>query len=262
MMEQSFAILVIIDIVDSTKFIEKVGDMQAAKVMRLYDRIFRGLLIKYAGLEIDKTDGALLLFESMRDALRYVTEYHTLVEKHLGLKSRVGIHCGNVVMHSNAETFVSRGAKPIEVEGITKNIAARIMTLAHGGQTLMSKRAGEYAQSVKGNLIIKDIGRWRMKGVSHSLLLYAISHDKSRLLSPKETDKVKRVKPPRLTSQEKRIRFFKVWVFPYFYLLLLREYIMIGALYEHLQGGPYLYLDVISRGVSGVVHTLHSLFYY
>ena len=69
-MEQSFAILVIIDIVDSTKFIEKAGDMRAAKTMRLYDRIFRGLLIKYAGLEIDKTDGALLLFESMRDALR------------------------------------------------------------------------------------------------------------------------------------------------------------------------------------------------
>ena len=261
-MEQSFAILVIIDIVDSTKFIEKAGDMRAAKTMRLYDRIFRGLLIKYAGLEIDKTDGALLLFESMRDALRYVTEYHTLVEKHLGLKSRVGIHCGDVIMHSNAETFVSRGAKPIEVEGITKNITARIMTLAQGGQTLMSKRAGEYAQSVKGSLLIKDIGRWRMKGVSHSLLLYAVSHDKYRLSPPKETDKVKRVQAPARTPEEQRIRFFKVWILPYFYLILLREYLMLFAWYEHLQGGTYLYLDVISRYVSSAVRIVHSLFYY
>lgn len=262
MIEQSFAILVIIDIVDSTQFIEKAGDIRAAQVMRLYDRIFRGLLIKYEGLEIDKTDGALLLFETMKDALRYVTEYHVLVEKHLGLRSRVGIHCGNVVMHSNAEKFVSRGAKPIEVEGITKNITARIMSLAGPGQTLMSKRAGEYAQSVKGSLLIKEIGRWRMKGVAHTLLLYVVSHDKQRLNPPKQTDKVKRVQAPTLTPEEKRIRFFKIWIFPYFYLLLLREYLMLFALYEHLTGGRYLYLDVLSRGVSQIVNSVHSLFYY
>ena len=83
-MKPTFVILVLIDIVDSTKFIERVGDMRASEVMRVYDRIFRGLLIKYEGLEIDKTDGALLLFETMRDALNYIQAYHSMGEGHLG----------------------------------------------------------------------------------------------------------------------------------------------------------------------------------
>ena len=223
-MKPTFVILVLIDIVDSTKFIERVGDMQASEVMRVYDRIFRGLLIKYEGLEIDKTDGALLLFETMRDALNYIQAYHSMVERHLGLKSRAGIHCGYVVMHSNSQLFVSRGAKPIEVEGIQKAIAARIMSLAGGGQTFLSKRAGEYAASVRGKLLMRDLGMWKLKGVKDPMQLYAIGDDINRLARPKETEKVKLVKPPKLTPRERRDRFLRRYVyFPYhrLYVLLL-----------------------------------------
>lgn len=208
----TFVIMVVIDLVDSTKFFQRHGDVQAAEAMRVYDRIFRGLLIKYDGLEIDKTDGALLIFETMREALAYCDEYHRLVEKHLGLMSRVGIHCGHVVMHSNNQTFVSRGAKPIEVDGIHKNIAARIMSLAQGGQTFLSRRAGEYAASVRGKRILADLGEWSMKGVSKPMRLYAISSDVKRLRRPIETDKVKLVKPPKLTPRERRIRMFNVFI--------------------------------------------------
>ena len=103
--KQAFVILVCIDLVDSTKFIESLGDVRASKAMCVYDRIFRGLLFKYNGLEIDKTDGALLIFETMREALAYITEYHALVEHHLCLRSQAGIHCGNVIMHSNNATL-------------------------------------------------------------------------------------------------------------------------------------------------------------
>lgn len=211
-MKPTFVILVLIDIVDSTKFIERVGDMHAAGVMRVYDRIFRGLLIKYEGLEIDKTDGALLLFETMRDALNYTQAYHSMVERHLGLKSRVGIHCGYVVMHSNSQLFVSRGAKPIEVEGIQKAIAARIMSLAGGGQTFLSKRAGEYAASVRGTLLMRDLGMWKLKGVKAPMQLYAIGDHVNRLGRPKENEKVKLVKPPKLTPKERRNRFLRRYV--------------------------------------------------
>lgn len=211
-MKSTFVILVLIDIVDSTKFIERVGDRHASEVMRVYDRIFRGLLIKYEGLEIDKTDGALLLFETMRDALNYIKAYHGMVEKHLGLKSRAGIHCGHVVMHSNSQLFVSRGAKPIEVEGIQKAIAARIMSLAGGGQTFLSKRAGEYAYSVRGKLLMRDLGMWRLKGVKAPMQLYAIGDHVNRLGRPKENEKVKLVKPPRLTPRERRNRFLLRYV--------------------------------------------------
>ena len=212
-MKPTFVILVLIDIVDSTKFIERVGDINASKVMRIYDRIFRGLLIKYEGLEIDKTDGALLLFETMRDALNYIQAYHRMIEKHLGLKSRAGIHFGYIVMHSNSQLFVSRGAKPIEVEGIQKAIAARIMSLAGGGQTFLSKRAGEYASSLRGALLMRDLGTWKLKGVKAPMQLYAIGDAPNRLNLPKENDKVMLVKPPKLTPRERRNRFLKCYVY-------------------------------------------------
>ena len=183
-------------------------------MMRVYDRIFRGLLVKYSGIEIDKTDGALLIFETMREALLYAEEYHRLIEKYIGLKSRVGIHCGVIMMHSNSDVFVSRGAKPIEVDGINKNITARVMSLAGGGQTLLSKKAGEYAMSssVKGQLMMADVGVWKMKGVKAPMQLYAISSDRNRLLRPKESDKVKLVRKPKLTKKQRLMRLFNVFV--------------------------------------------------
>jgi len=203
-MEHSFVILVMIDIVDSTKTTERLGDYKMSQKMRLYDRISRGLLIKWNGLEIDRTDGYLLLFENMREALEYSTEYHKLVEQHLGFTSRIGIHAGIVIMHSNDTFFVSRGAKPIEIEGIQKSVCARIMSLARGGQTLLSNRAGQIAMSIRGKLKMADIGKWTFKGVKKPMQLYAISWDIHRLKRPKGNQKVQMVSPPKLTPEEQR----------------------------------------------------------
>ena len=200
--------------------------------MRVYDHIFRGLLIKYNGLEIDKTDGALLIFETMREALAYVGDYHAMIENHLKLYSRVGIHCGHVMMHSNSQCFVLRGAKPIEVDGIHKVITARIMSVASGGQTLMSKRAGEYASGVKGHMHIQDVGTWKLKGMRKSLKLYAISRNKSRLTPPRENDKVKLVKSPPLTPRQIWHRRFKVWVLPHLIIYLIHTTSLMIALLE------------------------------
>ena len=218
-MNQAFVILMMIDIVDSTKTTEKLGDMKMSQKMRLYDRISRGLLIKWNGLEIDRTDGYLLLFESMREALEYSTEYHKLVEQHLGFKSRIGIHAGVVIMHSNDKYFVSRGAKPIEVEGIQKSVCARIMSLSLGGQTLLSNRAGQIAMSSRNNLFMRDIGKWQFKGVKKPMQLYCIAWDKSRLVRPKGNDKVKLVIKPKLTREELIKLRFKRYGIPLIFLI-------------------------------------------
>ena len=227
-MQATFVILVMIDIVDSTRFTERVGDRRASEVMRVYDRIFRGLLIKYEGLEIDKTDGALLLFETMHDALRYVREYHDMVERHIGLRSRAGIHCGYIYMHSNCPTFVARGAKLIEVDGLQKAVTARIMSLAGGGQTFLSRRAGEYASSVRGKLLMRDLGFWLLKGVEQPMQLYAIGDDVNRLALPRENDKVKLYRRPKLTPKERfRLRVRRYVVYP---IILVNLYMWLCAL--------------------------------
>lgn len=241
----TFAIIVMIDIVNSTKYVEKVGDKVASETFRLYDRIFRGLLVKYDGIEIDKTDGALLLFQNMKNAVHYVEEYHKLVEKHIGLKSRVGIHCGTVMMHSNHSVWVSRGAKPVEVEGLEKVLCARVMSLAGAGQTLTTKRASQIILSFR-LVYVGYIGDYKLKGVKKPLSLYVVGKDKKRFKIPKGNDKVKLVKKPPLNAKQKTYRFFMVFVFPFcvpwsieFYLYVVEILRIFGYITTNIK--PILY---------------------
>ena len=255
----TFAILVMIDIVNSTQYIEKVGDREASKTFRLYDKIFRGLLIKYNGIEIDKTDGALLLFETMKDAVNYVIEYHKLVETHLKLYSRVGIHCGTIMMHSNSQVWVSRGAKPIEVEGLEKVLCARIMSLAGAGETIATKRASQIILSLR-SVYVAHIGEWKLKGVKEPIPLFSVSNNKKRLKIPKSTEKVKLVKRPKLTPKERARRLFNVFVLPFICLYGIEFYICVLELYR-FTGKTEINLYPVLKLINKIQDSIVSLFY-
>src|SRR5207244_3724888 len=76
------------------------------------------------------------------DAVRYAAAYHAALRSlHTPLTARAGLHVGDVILRENSAADVARGAKPMEVEGIAKATAARIMSLAYAGQTLMSAAA-------------------------------------------------------------------------------------------------------------------------
>ena len=136
--------LLLTDLVDSTRLIEELGDNRAYEVFAHHDRLARDLVKQFGGLEIDKTDGFLLLFERPVDAVDYALEYHRqLAELSRGigveLEARAGIHLGEVHLRRNSAEDVARGAKPIEVEGLAKPVAARAMALARGRQTLLTQ---------------------------------------------------------------------------------------------------------------------------
>ena len=246
----TFAIIVMIDIVNSTKFIEKVGDKKASKVFRLYDRIFRGLLIKYNGIEIDKTDGALLLFKTMREAVKYIREYHRLVETHTGLKSRAGIHCGTVMMHSNSSIWVSRGAKPIEIEGLEKVLCARIMNLAEGGQTLATKRASQIILSFR-LVYIAYIGEYKLKGVLKPVPIYSIGDNRKRLKKvPKGNDKAKLYKKAPLPLNRKLLKWAFILTYPFTFLYALEFYLIIFELCH--------YIGYLKFSVSSLLNSVHE----
>ena len=50
-----------------------------------------------------------------------------------------------MILRENPAEDVARGAKPLEVDGLAKPTAARVMSLAHGGQTLLTPEAREAA---------------------------------------------------------------------------------------------------------------------
>src|SRR3954467_52581 len=99
--------LVACDLVESTKLTEQLGDRSIADFMHLLDRQVRDLLARHGGLEIDKTDGFLLMFERPVQAIGFALDYQRLLHdlslaEFLPLKARVGIHVGDVVLWRNA----------------------------------------------------------------------------------------------------------------------------------------------------------------
>lgn len=178
--------LALCDLVESTALIEELGDQRAAELMRRLDRITRDLLHRHGGREIDKTDGFLVLFDrpirAVAFALDYQRQLHDLGRaEFLPLRARIGIHVGDVMLWENEPSDVAQGAKPLEVEGLIKPVAARLMTLARPGQTLLSGIAYSLALRAQGELegdqaapIWKSHGNYRFKGVADPVSVYEV----------------------------------------------------------------------------------------
>ena len=163
--------LLLTDVVDSTHLSALLGDADMARLWAAHDRVARDLLPPHGGREIDKTDGMLLLFEQPGQALAYARAYHAaLAGLHIPLKARAGLHVGPVILRENRPEDVARGAKPLEVDGLAKPVAARVMALARGGQTLLSAAACE-ALRTQGERL-QSHGHWRIKGVEEPLELF------------------------------------------------------------------------------------------
>jgi len=184
--------LLLTDVVDSTRLAETLGDSAMAEIWAAHDRVSRALLGPWRGREIDKTDGMLLLFDNAADAVAYAMEYHrAMASLPTPLAARVGLHVGPVILRENAAEDIARGAKPLEVEGLAKPIAARVMALARGGQTLLSAAAREDLGKTPHRLV--SHGHWQVKGVSDPIELFEIGEPDVRFVQPADGEKAHRV---------------------------------------------------------------------
>jgi putative peptide modification system cyclase len=183
--------LLLTDLCDSTLLVERLGDGAAAELFREHDRLVLALQQQWRGRLIDRSDGLLLLFERAIDGLGFVLDYarglreigeRRKVARHgVELRARSGLHVGEVLTWRNSDAAVSFGAKPLEVEGLAKPMAGRLMTLARPGQILLSATAEPLAHRAarelgeRGDqLIWKDWGRWRFKGVPQPQQVYEV----------------------------------------------------------------------------------------
>jgi len=184
--------LLVTDVVDSTQLLERLGDEAAAALWTAHDRAARDLLQQWRGLEIDRTDGFLLLFDNVADALGYALAYHrALAQLDVPLRARAGLHVGPVILRRNEAADVARGAKPLEVEGLAKPTAARVMSVALGGQTLLTAPA----QDALGPTTVRlqSHGYWRMKGMAEPIELIEAGDDDAPFTPPPDGAKVYRV---------------------------------------------------------------------
>ena len=187
--------LLLTDVVNSTQLSESLGDAAMAELWAEHDRAARDLLPLHSGLEIDKTDGMLLLFEKTADAVDYAIDYHrALTTLAVPLQARAGLHVGSVILRENSAEDVARGAKPLEVDGLAKPIAARVMSLAQGGQTLLTEQARYQSHSgIRDDLKIQSHGHWLMKGIADPIELFEVGALHASFSPPPNSDKVHRV---------------------------------------------------------------------
>jgi putative peptide modification system cyclase len=199
--------VLICDLIESTALVERLGDRAAADLMSRHDRLARAALQRHDGREVDKTDGFLLLFDRPIQAIAFALEYQrelAALARQTGqpLAARVGIHVGEVMVWANAASDVARGAKPIEVEGLAKTVAARLMALALPGQILLSAvaytlaRRGEHELRPEyGNVRWLPHGRYQVKGIHEPVTVYEVGEtDVAPLRHPPDSSKAWRPK--------------------------------------------------------------------
>ncbi|MBP6777539.1 MAG: tetratricopeptide repeat protein [Piscinibacter sp.] len=188
--------LVFTDLVDSTLLVGRIGDAGAADLWTAHDREARDLLTCCDGREIDRSDGFFLTFDRVADAARFALGYQRATAA-LGVAARVGMHHGAVTLRRNEAADVARGAKPIEVEGLAKPFAARVMALAAGGQTLLSAPArAALAQDggAPAGTELESHGHYRLKGIDEPVELFELGvPGTSPFAPPADADKAYRV---------------------------------------------------------------------
>lgn len=197
------------DLVDSTKLVETEGDVRSAKIFRRRDKAVRQLLPRFNGQEIDRADGFLLLFDRSIDAVRFSLAYHRALESlstELGVRllARAGLHLGEVIKRHNSPQEIERGAKPVEIEGLAKPTAARVMSLAQGGQTLLTKAAFDVARratvgadDLSRELRWVDHGPYVFKGLDAPMSVCEVGEpDFAPFTPPPDSEKAKRAIRP------------------------------------------------------------------
>jgi class 3 adenylate cyclase len=162
--ERVLATLVFTDIVDSTRLAERVGDTAWNRLMDDHNLAVRRALEQYRGREVDTTgDGVFAMFDGAERAVRAALAIRRSLRA-LDLEIRIGIHTGEVELLPGDA-----------VRGVAVHVAARVMSLAHTGEILLSGTTLELID--ERGLTFEDRGRHELKGVSGPRQLFALASE-------------------------------------------------------------------------------------
>jgi DNA-binding NarL/FixJ family response regulator len=151
--------ILITDIVDSTRVLERIGDSAWVDLLTDHNRMTREQLVLFGGEEVDTTgDGFLASFDSPERAIRCALR---VLERAgaLGLTIRAGVHTGEVVQE--------RG----DLRGIAVHLASRIAARSDAGEVLVSGTTRELAAGSGVEFV--DRGEQTFRGVSEPRRVFA-----------------------------------------------------------------------------------------
>ena len=156
------------DIEDSTSLYEKLGDLRAHDVIRIHNEIFRQQIATHRGVEVKALgDSFMVAFPSARRAalcaIAVQRSFAAYCESHPDqpIKVRMGLNVGEAINES-ADYF-----------GKAVILAARIATLARGGQILVSSTFHDLTTNA-GDLRFLPMGEKQLKGLAGAHQLFEI----------------------------------------------------------------------------------------
>jgi class 3 adenylate cyclase len=149
------------DIVDSTVIMQRIGDSAWRDLLSTHNHAMRDDLNRFRGREVATTgDGFLALFDGATRAVRCGGAMVRSAQA-LGLAIRVGVHTGEVeIIGPNAG-------------GLAVHAAARVMSIARGGEVLVSSTTKDLLEG--SGLDLEDAGSHELKGLAGERRLYRLA---------------------------------------------------------------------------------------
>ena len=177
--EHDTAVLTVMftDIQGFTEITEEKGDQLATELRSKHDKILTdiiqknnaGLVIKFIG------DAVMAVFAEPSAAIDKSIQIQNAIEEFNqqendlpSIKIRIGLHMGQVTVEENVQ---------IDVFGRHVNRAARIESLAQGGQILMSYSVFDSAQGwfvAQKNIASVEHGLYQLKGIKGSVQIFEV----------------------------------------------------------------------------------------
>ncbi|MCH7617978.1 MAG: adenylate/guanylate cyclase domain-containing protein [Chloroflexi bacterium] len=157
------AIILFLDIADSTALTTKLGDAAYREKERALDSKLRAAITEAAGTPIEGKvlgDGVMAVFTSARSAIDAAQRCRDLGNE-AGLPLHLGIHAGDVVREGN------------NVHGGAVQVAARVQSVAAPGEILVSATVRDLARTSAG-VEFEDRGEHELKGIAEPQRLFAV----------------------------------------------------------------------------------------
>lgn len=168
MPQRRIATVLMLDVVGSTHVAAQLGDARYRELSSRFNRIVRAALKRFGGKEEDNAgDGFFATFSQPDRAIRCAV---TIAEevRTLGVEVRSGIHTG--------QTEDQAG----KTHGIAVVIGARVMSLAHAGEILVTSTTKELVTG--SGFGFEDFSAHELKGVPGTWQVFAVTgvEDKQR----------------------------------------------------------------------------------
>lgn len=195
--------LLFTDTVGSTQLKQRLGDAAGTERLRRQQALVREILGTFDHAEEISTagDSFFIVFRKPSDAVRFSLRLQNALrsadEAHEeSAPIRIGIHMGEVFIEEKGEGALTR-----DVLGVHVDTAARVMSLADGGQILLTRPVFDNARTILTGEALPGIaglswanhGPYLLKGIDEAVDVCEVGErDKASMKPPTDTDTGKR----------------------------------------------------------------------